>query len=604
MASSLHRQRASHEIRENAAHLVAAHDHDEQSGERDGGDDGPTKAYLDQMMTAKSQASPLRVAIYVRQSVAVEEGIEQQIEECTTYAEVVKKATVVQVYPDNATSASAERGPDTQWGRMITDFDAGKFDAVVAVAADRLLRRVVDVVELRKPKRPSDMRILLARDGIDTATSLGSVVLTILVALAEAEIENKKARALPFRDARHALGVPTPGRVPYGYRWIGKAERDERNLGELRYEVVPDEAAVVRFVFRSAFGQVGGKKGIELGSLARDLNAGRATDENGDLLGDHSKTRDGRAWIPSTLRRMLLSPYYAALLPPISSLAERRDRDSGKVRSWSASAVDIDSCIPGMWEPLVSIDTLRAIRHSLLDPSRLTNGGSTSRKWLLSGIARCGAVLSEAPLGGGAGPVEMCGAHVRSAVTREGHRGYRCPSGHFLRRAEVIDAYVVEKVLERLSRPDAISLLRPPVDVDVPELQAHHKALEARLANVLRLVASGRYSYEQGEHASDDLRSELAAVRSQLDAVYAADPLAEAVSVEDVRSYWDGLILGRQRAVLDAVMTPVIEPVGKGRAVTAVNIGATIKAGWKVSVMPETDTEDVPPLSDAARTII
>ena len=72
------------------------------------------------------------------------------------------------------------------------------------------------------------------------------------------------------------------------------------------------------------------------------------------------------------------------------------------------------------------------------------------------------------------------------------------------------------------------------------------------------LVASGNYDHEEGEMASKELRAELAAVRSQLDVVYAADPLSEAVSVEDVRTYCEGLILGRQRAIIDALMSPII----------------------------------------------
>lgn len=549
-------------------------------------------------MSIPSAALP-RVGVYVRQSVNEEEGITQQLVECD--AELARrKWSRTETYVDNDVSASTERGAGTGWARMLADVDAGRIDTVVVVAVDRLMRRLADVLEIRPPRR--DVRVIVVRGGIDTGDSsgMGGFILGLFVLVAEQEIHTRRRRAIPYRDARHAAGVPTPGRVPYGYRWVGKAERVERQLGELRYEVVPDEAAVVQFIFRSAFAQISTAKGIELGSLARDLNAGSATDEQGVPLGDHSRQRDGRKWIASTVRRLLLSPYYAALLPPISSTAARRDDDTGKVRSWSASEVDIDSCIPGNWTPLVSADTLRSIRHSLLNPSRRTNGGTTSRKWLLSGLARCGAVLSE---DAATGAVEMCGTPVRSAVTREGHRGYRCPHGHFLRRAEVIDAYVVEKAIERLSRPDAGSLLRPPVDVDVPGLQAQEKALNARRMNVLRLVASGDYDHEEGEMASKGLRAKLAAVRSQLDAVYAADPLSEAVSVQDVRTYWEGLILGRQRAIIDALMSPVIEPVGKGKVVTAANVGRTVLTGWRVPHLPDSYVDDVP-LTDALRSAL
>src|SRR5690625_7404151 len=92
--------------------------------------------------------SSLRVAIYARQSVEEPQGILQQLEDCRVEAQR-RGWTVIDTYPDDDVSGTKARGEKTQWARMLADFDAGKFEAVLANDVDRSSedRRVVN--ELR-----------------------------------------------------------------------------------------------------------------------------------------------------------------------------------------------------------------------------------------------------------------------------------------------------------------------------------------------------------------------------------------------------------------------------------------------------------------------
>jgi hypothetical protein len=251
---------------------------------------------------------------------------------------------------------------------------------------------------------------------------------------------------------------------------------------------------------------------------------------------------------------MLLNPSFAGLLAPATT------RDQREVEGYNhhAESVSIDDCTPGNWEAIVTEDQVRAVRARLTDSARATNTGQTARKWLLGGLATC----------------SVCRVPVRSARTREGHHGYRCPAGHFLRRGEVIDAFVVAGVLKRLSEPDAETLLQPPPpDIDVPALHARREALQAKRAELLKLV--GTFTAAQVEQETVPIDAELDDIAVTLAKVMEADPLAEILSAPDLLAFWRGLSLARQRDIVDALAMVVIAPVGKGRKMDSFGAVAT-----------------------------
>jgi DNA invertase Pin-like site-specific DNA recombinase len=499
----------------------------------------------------------MRVGIYVRQSVREDDGIEQQKEECA--AEVVRRGwTVHDTYVDNDVSASKDRGAGTAWARMLADIDAGRIDCIVVVAVDRLMRRLSDVLEVRPPRR--EVRVVVVRGGIDTGDDggIGGFILGLFVLVAEQEINTKTRRAIPYRQARNAHGHPSPGKVPYGYRWVTKLHRGADGR---RYEVVPEEAAAVRFVFSEVIA------GSPLGMVARELNQGTARDpETGAALAASTcTTRQGTPWIPSTVRRLALSPFVGGLLPAISSVASRTDPRTKKVRSWRAEDVDIDACAPGVWESIVSVDDVRASRALLIDPKRRKQQG-TSRRWLLSGLAVC----------------DVCGARVRSARTKEKYQGYRCPAGHFQRSGEILDRYAEQVVIDRLSAPDAASVIQPAPGVDLDALRAQEGALRGRRATLLDLAASGTFDAAEVREKVAPLDAELAEVTATIGAALAVDPFASVVASDDVRAAWDALTLARKRRIVSELFAVVIRPVGKGvRVTTLEQAAASVAIVWR-----------------------
>lgn len=481
-----------------------------------------------------SEEKKLRAAIYVRQSVREDQGIRQQIAECKRRA-TAEDWHVVDVYNDNDTSASKTRGPGTAWARMLADIDAGRIDVVVSVKAARLLRRVEDVLEITR----RDIRVVTTGDSIDTAGAFGKAILTIIVALAEEEIREKEARALPYRAARRDAGHPSPGLVPYGYRWVPKLQRDARGT---RYEIVPGEAEVLRFMSREVLG------GAKLGGIIAALN------ERGET------TRKGKRWTTTTARRLLLSPFPAALLPPRTPKEEHYD----------AARVDMSRCTPGAWQPILTEDAVHGARAILMDSSRLTHDGDTRAKHLLSGVGRCA----------------VCGGPIRSArvntTAPDPQRAYRCTKGCFVRQAAVIEAYVGEAVIALLSAPNLLQWV-PEGGADIDALRARRSSLVSTRAGWFERAKAGTLSPHEWDALAAQHDAEIQVVDATLASALKADPLAEIVTSDDVRGMWENITTARRRAVLGALVHRVeIGRVGKGVRVTTVEAAeGTVTMGWR-----------------------
>jgi site-specific DNA recombinase len=489
----------------------------------------------------------LRVAIYVRQSVKEDEGIEQQIKHIRATVTAREWEAIEPPYIDNFVSASKDRGHGTAWARMLSDYDDGKFDVLMGVSVDRLLRRVTDVLEVTGPRRPK-LRVVTARDGVDTGVALGKIVLTILVALAEGEIETKTERMKPYAASRRAAGHPTPGRVPYGYRWRTAQER-KASGDESRYSIEPDEAANVRLIFDM---------------LLREVKVGEIrTILNGQTKNVEGKPVQVRKWGRSTITRMAMNPLYAALLPP--KMPEDQKHYDGRL-------VNIDECSAGAWPPIVEADQVRAARELLLQPDRRSNGGVSYRKWLLSGLATC----------------STCRTPVSSAWTKEKMRGYRCPRGHFQRRAEIIDEYVIAAVIERLSQPDAAGLLQPPIDPSKPsvtDLRTRRLVLQGDSRQLLRWHDEKLFEPAEIELRQRRIQTELLDIEAQLTESARVNPLAAFGDGVDAAAVWEELLLSQRRHILSALCGEIlITPVGKGTRVDSLEkVKATVLINWRKS---------------------
>lgn len=265
---------------------------------------------------------------------------------------------------------------------------------VIVHELDRLARSMLDTLLFTDELHKMNVTFVSIHDNIDTAQPGGDLQMKILAAFAEHFRRQLATKVLGSMIERAKEGKPL-GRRPYGYTFTTGG-----------YEIVPEEAAVVRKMF----------------SLYLDENIGlRGIADYFNSLG--VRTQTGGAWAHATVRDILKNEVY-----------------TGTFR-WK------DVRIPEAHEAIIDTDTFFKAQTRLERKASL-GGRAQNSTHLLSGLLRCG----------------LCGASLTGAVTRQGkghyvHRYYRCvnyvskgkavcPAGQY--SAEHIEKVVLDDVAELL----------------------------------------------------------------------------------------------------------------------------------------------------------
>jgi site-specific DNA recombinase len=454
-------------------------------------------------MEARHRGARPRAAIYCRISSdreGLELGVERQQEDCRDLA-VRHGLTVVEVFVDNDVSASTKaRKERPEYRRMLADAREGRFDTIVAYTTSRLTRKPrenEDLIELAESHGISYQYV--RSPAVDLNTAAGRRYARWSAANDAGEAEETAERVARAKLQAATQGKFRGGRRPFGFEPDGVTLREA-------------EAAEIRHATEQALA------GVSLAGIARDLNARRVA------------TSTGKAWTGREVGRLLARARNAGLV-------ERHGEILG----------------PAQWPAIVDEGTWRAVRAMLADPGRLTTPGPT-RRWLLSGIAKCG----------------VCGSGVLVTSTRNRAGGrwpvYTCrPGRHVARACEQVDALVNDLVVARLSRPDAVDLLAVDAGVDVGELHRTAAGLRARLDELAGLFARGVVDARQLERGTTDLRAQLETVEGQLAAAASKSVFHGVVDVDDVGEVWAGLSLERRRAVVSALVEVTILKARRGR---------------------------------------
>jgi DNA invertase Pin-like site-specific DNA recombinase len=192
-------------------------------------------------ITAAIPAMPKRkrVAGYGRVSVNIGERPLQSLSaQVSYYSEYIQKHPEWEyagVYADLAKSGTSDDRSEFQ--RMLTDCEAGKIDIILTKSISRFARNTVDLLEVVRRLKEIGVEVRFEREGINSMSGEGELMLTILASFAQEESrslsENVKwGIRKGFQEGKQS------STLIYGYRWDGE------NL-----VVHPEEAEIVRYIF-------------------------------------------------------------------------------------------------------------------------------------------------------------------------------------------------------------------------------------------------------------------------------------------------------------------------------------------------------------------
>jgi len=143
--------------------------------------------------------------------------------------------------------------------------------------------------------------------------------------------------------------------------------------------------------------------------------------------------------------------------------------------------------------------------------------------------------------------------------------------------ADPVDEFVSAVVIERLSRPDALTLLTADKAPDTAALHDEASAVRARLESIALDFADGALTGAQLRAITGRLRGRLAELEEQLSDAGRVDVLGPLVKAEDVGRVWEELTLEHHRAIIETLCTVTILAPGRG---TRTFRPETIKISW------------------------
>lgn len=195
-------------------------------------------------MTQTPILKPKRCAVYCR--VSSDEGLSQSFNSIDAQKEAghafIKSQahegwiTVPDDYDDPAYSGGNMERPALQ--RLLRDIELGKVDMIVIYKIDRLSRSLADFAKMVEIFDRTGVSFSAVTQQINSATSMGRLMLNVLLSFAQFEREVTSERIRDKLAASKAKGMFMGGPVPLGYR-----------VENRRLLVVPEDAALVQRMF-------------------------------------------------------------------------------------------------------------------------------------------------------------------------------------------------------------------------------------------------------------------------------------------------------------------------------------------------------------------
>ncbi len=187
----------------------------------------------------------LRCAIYTRKS--TEEGLEQEFNSLDAQRDSGENYIKAQVeegwvilpdrYDDGGFSGGNMDRPALK--RLMADVEAGRIDCIVVYKVDRLSRSLLDFAKMVETFDKHRVSFVSVTQHINTSTSMGRLMLNVLLSFAQFEREIISERTRDKIAATRRKG-----------KWCGGMPLLGYNVVDAKLVVDPDEAEQVRQIFR------------------------------------------------------------------------------------------------------------------------------------------------------------------------------------------------------------------------------------------------------------------------------------------------------------------------------------------------------------------
>jgi site-specific DNA recombinase len=438
--------------------------------------------------------TPVRAAVYCRISLArFDDTLKVDEQELICLQVAAARGWAVDpghIFKDNSKSAWRRDRKRPGWDAMLEAVKAGEVGAIVVYHGDRLVRQMTDLETLIDLADTKGIRLASPVGERDLDNADDRYVLRIEAAGNTRDVDATSRRTRARNDRLAEKGISRlggRGGRAYGFEPDGLTARQA-------------DAEVVREVAQRIL------TGEPIGAIARDLTARGVT------------TTTGGPWDHGSLKKLMCRPRLAGLLV-----------HRGVVVGAAAWPAILDR---ETWEAVVAVLDKKAAAFDYV---------SNARRYLLTGIARCGTC--DHPLA------------IRHN-TRPGLTGYGCINpdcGLKVHRAiHHLDPYVEGATIELLNNPKVEARMRP-VTVDI-------SAQVTELDKVSRRREQAMVEFADDEEMGPDvLRFTVRRFDQQIAELRAQIAAAQRPTILDglwgiTEEGWGKLSLHRKRAAITALL--------------------------------------------------
>ncbi len=191
---------------------------------------------------SKNENSVCRVALYIRVSGEEQKikglSLEAQQERLEAFARE-KGWAIVGIYIDAAKTARKNIHKRTEFLKMLEAVKRDEVDLLLFCRLDRWFRSVADYYKVIEILEQHNCGWKTIDEDYDTSTANGRLYINVKLSIAQNEADICGERISVVFDSKIAHGSSISGHCPYGYKLNA----------EKKFEIVPDEAAIVQAAF-------------------------------------------------------------------------------------------------------------------------------------------------------------------------------------------------------------------------------------------------------------------------------------------------------------------------------------------------------------------
>lgn len=407
--------------------------------------------------------------IYTRVSTAMQVdgySLSAQSDELQRYASL-KNIQIVGEYCDEGKSGKNDKRPEFQ--RMLQDIKNKKDGVryVLVFKMSRFARNANDTLKNVSFLKEYGADLICVKEGLDSSEATGKLMLTIMSAVAEMELENIHAQTMAGRRQKAKEGKWNGGFAPYGYSLVN---------GEL--VINETEAAHIRYIYDLFTKEHLGALGVAKRMNAEGIQKASRTNSKHSVFTDNF------------VKRVLDDDVYVGKIS-----YGKRTTTSKSDKSYAVKQKDESKIIraDGIHEPIISEEQWELARTKREKTGVRREKKKDGHIYLLSGLVKCpscGKSMYGVPNNSGGkrnkNGEKYAPSYSYKCRTTAARSGYDCPDSHQYPEKK-LDSEVIKAIQQMVFQPEYVMRIKEQLQSgsSVDELVVKQKQLNSKRAELI-----------------------------------------------------------------------------------------------------------------------